>query len=138
MLGREMNWTMRWVLVVALAGCGPVAYVNQVTRSADSAVEEARAAEADKYAPYWWTRATQFLHMARDVAGHADFQGANHFGRLATAAAAKATVEAKLAAKDPSRRPLEATPATATELAPAKGELAPAKTELAPAKGDAP
>ena len=108
---------MRWVVVLLLSACGPVAYVNQVTRSADSAVAEARAAEAEKYAPYWWTRATQFLHMAREVAGHADFQGANHFGRLAEDAATKATAEAKLAAKDPSRRPIEIAPTT---IAPAK------------------
>lgn len=118
---------MRWLIAIVLVGCGPVAYINQVTRTASSAVDEARAAQADKYAPYWWTRATQYLHMAREVAGHADFQGANHFGRLAADAADKATTEAKLAAKDPSRRPLEA-PA----IAPAKGETdapAPAKDE---------
>jgi hypothetical protein len=114
---------MRWLLAIVLVGCGPVAYVNQVTRNASTAVDEARAAQADKYAPYWWTRATQYLHMAREVAGHADFQGANHFGRLAADAAEKATTEAKLAAKDPSRRPLE------------QPDVAPAKTAApAPAK----
>ena len=61
--------------------------------------------------------------MAREVAGHADFQGANHFGRLAADAAEKAAVEAKLAEKDPSRRPLEQ-----PTVAPAKGDVtAPAK-----------
>ena len=104
---------MRWLLVFAI-GCGPVAYVNQVTRNADSAVEEARAAQADKYSPYWWTRATQYLHMAREVAGHADFQGANHFGTLAQQAAEKALAEAKL---KPDVRP---SPAQERDIAPAK------------------
>lgn len=87
------------VLSVVLGACGPIAYLGQVTIRADDAVEAARQASADKYSPYWWTLATQYLHMAREVAGHADFQGANHFGRLATEAAEKATAEADAAPK---------------------------------------
>lgn len=121
----------RWVLFAATsaalgsAGCGPIVYVNEVTRRADDAVEAARRAEADKLAPYWWTRATQYLHKAREVAARADFQGANRFGRLATAAAEKALEEAA----DPSKQPLDVAPAKesgATEPAPANG-VAPAK-----------
>ena len=121
--------TMRWVLALAvtLAGCGPIAYVNEVTRRASDSVEEARAAQADKYAPYYWTRATQYLHEAKVLASHADFQGANRFGRLANEAAKKAVEEALAAAKDPSKRPLE----LEKEVAPAKaddsGAIAPAK-----------
>jgi hypothetical protein len=95
-----------WVLAFALsAGCGPVAYVHQVTMSADDAVEAARRAEAEKYSPYWWTRATQYLHMAREVAAHADYQGANRFGRLAAEAAHKAQEEAEIGAREPQRTP---------------------------------
>jgi sRNA-binding protein len=129
--------TLAWA---GLAGCGPVAYVNEVTRRADDAVEEARRAEADKLAPYWWTRATEYLHKARENAARADFQGANRFGRLATEAAQQAIVDAK----DPSKRPIDLEKAPAkdgAEVAPAKGgaEVAPAKdgAEAAPAK-DAP
>jgi len=90
-----------------LAGCGPIVYVSEVTFHASDAVDAARAAHADKYAPYWWTRATQYLAKAREVAAYADFQGANRFGRLATEAANKATEEAQIAEKDPSKRPLD-------------------------------
>jgi Domain of unknown function (DUF4398) len=118
----------RWVIVACvaagLAACGPVAYVSQVTFDADSAVAAARAAQAEKYSPYWWTRATQYLHMAREVAAHADFQGANRFGRLATEAAIQAKAEAEVAAtRGPAPAKPEATaPAkdTATDVAPAK------------------
>lgn len=103
------------MLTAGLAACGPLAYVNEVTRRADDAVAEARQAEAEKYAPYWWTRATQYLHKARENAARADFQGANRFGRLATEAAQKAIVEAK----DPSKRPIEAEPAPAPPPPPA-------------------
>ena len=120
----------RWVIVACiaagLAACGPVAYVGQVTFDADSAVAAARAAQAEKYSPYWWTRATQYLHMAREVAAHADFQGANRFGRLATQAAIQAKTDAEVAA---ARGPAPAKP---DEAAPAK-DIAPAK-DVAPAK----
>src|SRR5260221_12604037 len=98
---------MRVLILVALVACGPVAYVGQVTLKGDDAVEAARLAQADKYAAYYGTRATQSLRMAREVAGHADYQGANRFGRLATEAAIKAKAEAEIAAQDPSKRPLE-------------------------------
>ena len=99
-----------WVIVVLIAAttaCGPIVYVNEVTRSASDAVETVRLAQADKYAPYWWTRAQQYLHQARVKAARADFQGANRFGRLANEAADRAVEEATAAARDPSRRPLE-------------------------------
>ena len=114
-----------WVIALALAaGCGPIAYINQVPRDAAPKVERARALGADKYSPYWWTRAVVYLHMAREVAAHADFQGANRFGRLASEAAEKAAAEAEVAARDPSKRPVN--PA---EIAPAKetDSVAPAK-----------
>jgi hypothetical protein len=109
------------------AGCGPIAYVGQVTRQASDAVEAARAVQADKYAPYWWTRATQYLARAREVAAYADFQGANRFGRLATQAATKAREEAQIAALDPSKRPLDHHPAVAPAKGPSPARVAPAK-----------
>jgi len=116
-------------MVIATASCGPYVYVNEVTRRASDRVDEARAAEADKYAPYWWTRATQYLHKAREIAARADFQGANRFGRLASEAAEQATTEAAIAKKDPSKRPLDLAP-----IAPAKEPSA----GPAPAKEPAP
>jgi sRNA-binding protein len=135
-----ISW-MRWVAVVlVLASCGPIAYVGQVTLKADDAVEAARVSEADKYSPYWWTRATQYLYMAREVAAHADYQGANHFGRLATEAAEKAKAESD----DPARRAIVnqsvAKPADATTPG-QNGKVAPAKDprdDIAPAKDPAP
>jgi len=86
-----------WVIVLGIAvasGCGPIEYVNQVTRSASSSVSAARAANAEKLSPYWWTRAVEYLHQARVLAAHSDFQAANRFGRLSTEAADKARDEA--------------------------------------------
>ena len=133
------------VIALALGACGPIAYVNEVTRKASDAVDAARAMQADKYSPYYWTRANQYLHQAKVLAAHADFQEANRYGRLANEAASNAIVEAQAAAKDPSKRPLELD----KKLAPAKGDdegdkpdasttdpkkAAPAKGKVAPAK----
>ncbi len=122
------------VLVIALASaCGPIAYVHQVTISADDAVEEARAAQAEKYSPYWWTRAINYLHMARVVAAHADYQGANRFGRLATEAALKAKEEGEIGQQNPARLPyihLDEGKDKDSKVAPAKDKadaVAPAK-----------
>ena len=125
----DMMLSMRhWVFALALAaGCGPIAYINQVTREASTKVERAKSLEADKLSPYWYTRAITYLRMSREVAAHADFQGANRFGRLSAEAAAKAAEEAEAAAKDPTKRPVNPT----RELAPAKDTdtdaVAPAK-----------
>jgi hypothetical protein len=55
-------------------------------------------------------------HVPREVAAHADFQGANRFGRLSSEAAAKAIEESEGASRDPAKRPVN----PARELAPAK------------------
>lgn len=103
-------------LAIGLAlGCGPLSYIRGVTGGADDAVEEARRADAEKLAPYWWTRATAYLARARHEAADADWQAANRFGRLAEEAARKAVEEAAKAKADPSLRPLEE-----PEVAPAK------------------
>ena len=88
-------------LGLAGAACGPVGYVSGVTRGASVAVEEARALNAAKYAPYWWTRAVAYLDQAREEAARADWQAANRFGRLASEAADKAKADAIRRAADP-------------------------------------
>ena len=123
------------IILTLLVACGPVAYVGEVTRKASDRVEKARAAEADKYAPYYWTRAKEYLFKARERAAYADYQGANRFGRLAAEAADLAEQAAVEAKKDPSKRPLEMKP----DVAPAKDKPAKDKdsadeTPLAPAK----
>mgnify|MGYP001351148654 FL=1 len=52
------------VLLFMVAACGPIEYVSTVTRTATSAVDEARAVDAERLAPYWWTRAVEYLHKA--------------------------------------------------------------------------
>lgn len=127
-----MRGMRRWVLALGLlTACGPVAYINQVPRDAAKKVELARQLNAAKFSPYWWTRATEYLRMAREVAGHADFQGANKFGRLSSEAADNAAREAEERGRDPSKMPKN----PMEDIAPAKEGEEPAKGGgVAPAK----
>lgn len=81
--------------LVLAAGCGPYGYVTTVTMHASTSVAEAEKAEAEKYAPYWFTRAREYLHKAREEAAHANFGAANRFGRLAAEAASHAVADAE-------------------------------------------
>lgn len=125
------------VLAIALGACGPIAYVHQVSMSADEALDEARAAQAEKYSPYYWTRAITYLHMAREVAAHADYQGANKFGRLATEAALKAKEEGEIGQQNPARLPYIHLEQDKDDKGDKAKQLAPAK-DKAPAEGVAP
>lgn len=109
------------MLLLLLAACGPIEYVNTVTRGADSAVDQARAANAAKWSPYHWTRAVEYLRQARVEAASADFQAANRFGRLAEEAAIQARDEAIRCAADPApcdRSKYETKPKPSDGLAP--------------------
>lgn len=95
------RWTFLGVNLLASAtvpltvgACGPIEYVNRVTQRASEAVEVAQADKANELSPYWWTRATLYLHKAREEAAHAGFAAANRFGRIASEAADRASEEA--------------------------------------------
>jgi hypothetical protein len=70
-------------LLVSLGACGPVEYINQVGNKAASAVSAAKLASAARYAPYEYTAAEEYLHKAREEAGHAEYQDAIEYGRKA-------------------------------------------------------
>lgn len=109
-------------VALGLGACGPIEYVNTVTRRADTAVQAARAANAAKWSPYWWTRAVEYLVQARAEAASADFQAANRFGRLSEEAAIRAREESLRRASDPdAARELEVPDAPVKR----KGGLAP-------------
>jgi hypothetical protein len=70
-------------LTLAAAGCGPIEYINQVSIKAAGAVSAAKLAQADRYAPYEFTAAEEYLHKAREEASYAEYQEAIEFGRKA-------------------------------------------------------
>jgi len=97
-----------------------------VTMGASDKVEAARAADAAKWSPYWWTRAVEYQHKAKEEAAHANFEAANHFGRLSEEAATRAREEALRRAADPA--------AAAKEMGPIDGGTTSPTDEPAPRK----
>jgi hypothetical protein len=90
----SIRWTMRLLGVAALCGgvlgCGPVEYLNQVTRRAATAMAAAEKVDAEKLAPYEYWTSHEFLHKARELAGYSRYQLAIEYGRKAEEAALKA------------------------------------------------
>ncbi len=125
-------------LVITLSftcvSCGPVLYMSTVTRGASSAVEAAKSARADKYAPYYYTLAVEYLSQARREAARSDFQAANHFGKKSKEAADKARTKALAKAREGGVSPS----AAAAELMPSPSATAPAveKSNSSTKKGE--
>ena len=114
-----MTWRLGTTLAlsawVAALGCGPIEYMSQVTRKAATAVEAARQVGAERLAPYEYTGAVEYLHKAREVASHAQYQIAIEYGRRSEELAAKARDVAVQRAREP------APPAPAAPPAPGSG-----------------
>lgn len=75
-------------------GCGPV-ISSYLILSAQAELDGAEAAEAEKYAPYEYAAAEQYLHKAREEQGYAHFQPAIEFAFKAQDLAERGRVEAK-------------------------------------------
>jgi hypothetical protein len=75
---------------VVFAACGPIDYLNSVTRKASRAVANAKTSNAETLAPYEYWSALKYLEMAREKASYADFQMSNSYGKKAEKMALKA------------------------------------------------
>jgi hypothetical protein len=102
------------LLASAVWGCGPLEYLNQVTGKAARAVAAAKATGGDRYAPYEYTAAVEYLHKAREEGGYAEYQVAIDYGRRAEefALRARALAEEKAATR-PATEPVSGTPSPA-------------------------
>ena len=70
--------------MMVLSACiGPIDYLNTTARKARRSVAEAESANAEKLSPYEYWSAVVYLRMAREKAGHADWQDAWKYGRKA-------------------------------------------------------
>jgi hypothetical protein len=115
---RLLRYVPTGAVILALApltACGPVEYISQVGNKAASAVSSAKLAQADRYAPYEYTAAEEYLHKAREEAGYAEYQDAIEYGRRSEELAdrARAIAVAKLA--EQASKSSRVTPATEKE-----------------------
>ena len=81
--GNVASYVVFCAIALTVIACGPVEYINQVTRRAAAEVAAAKAAGAERYAPYEYTAAVEYLHKAREEGGYADFQVAVEFAKKA-------------------------------------------------------
>jgi hypothetical protein len=91
------------ILACLLLGCGPVT-TTSVIDDADGALVRARAASADKYAPYETALADLYLAKAREEQGHARYADAQALAadalRFALAAGRKSSERRPATAAD--------------------------------------
>ena len=88
--GRWLGLFLVTLFACSWLACGPVEYLNQVTRRAATAFAAAQQVDAEKLAPYEYYTAKEFLHKSREVAGYSRYQLALDYGRRAEEAALKA------------------------------------------------
>lgn len=113
---------MSLLALVSVSGCGPIEYINQVGVKAASAVSAAKLAQADRYAPYEYTAAEEYLHKAREEAGYAEYEDAIEFGRRAEDFANKGRAIAVARLSQSATTSTVTTPATEHEAPPAAAE----------------
>ena len=132
-----------WTVATLIAGgCGPIEYLNQVGAKAASAVSAAKQAQADRYAPYEYTAAEEYLHKAREEAGYAQYQDSIEFGRKAEelAVRARAIALSRLSQPTTSRisSPLRLSPSSSDEPDRAVEPAPPAPSEGLDPRPDVP
>lgn len=101
--------------LVSSSGCGPVEYISQVSSKAATAVSAAKLAQADRYAPFEYTAAEEYLRKAREEGGYAEYQDAIEFGRKAEDYANRARAIAVARMSEASSRSSAVTPASERE-----------------------
>jgi hypothetical protein len=86
----------RWLLlpgVLSLGGCGPIISTSMIM-DAEAKLAAAKAAEAERFAPYEFTAAGEYLHKAHEELGYADYGPAIDYAFKAAEAAERGTKRA--------------------------------------------
>jgi hypothetical protein len=78
---------------LALGGCGPIVSTSMIM-DAEAKLAAAKAAEAERYAPYEYTAAEEYLHKAHEEVGYADYGPAIDYAYKAAEAAERGTKRA--------------------------------------------
>jgi hypothetical protein len=90
--------------------CGPVQYIGQVSGRTSAALRAAHLAEADRFAPYEYTKAAAYYDKAREEAAGSSFELAVDYGRRSQEFAQRAQALARQRAERRARQ-REAPPA---------------------------
>lgn len=71
-----------WVGLLWGSACGPVQSTSYLI-DAEVALEAAKTAQAERFAPYEWTAANLYYRKAREEVGYSDFEQAIDFAQKA-------------------------------------------------------
>lgn len=85
----EVRTLLVLVAAAVLAGCGPVQSTSFLM-DAETMLEAARTAQAEKLAPYEWTAANLYLHKSKEEVGYSDFEQAVDYAKKAVDFATRA------------------------------------------------
>jgi hypothetical protein len=83
-------------------GCGPIVYVKDASPRAAAALNQAKSDQADRMAPYEYTKASLYYDKAREEAGRAYYQNAVDWGRRSQDCSRRASALARAAQVKPS------------------------------------
>lgn len=90
MFGERIRHRLVAVAVAFTAiGCGPVQSTSYLL-DAETMLEAARTAQADKLAPYDWTAANLYYSKSKEEVGYSDYEQAVDFAKKAVEFATKA------------------------------------------------
>lgn len=81
--------------LVAGAGCGPFGYLKKVAKDASMAVADAKAAEAEQYAPYEYWGAVSYLEQAKVLMAYSEYERSFDYGVRAKQLAEEAKQKAE-------------------------------------------
>ncbi len=102
---RPSLWCLGLLLAAAIGtpGCGAVS-ASSALNEANRDLREAQAQQADKFAPYYYTRAESYLQKAKELNGMGQFQVAAEYARVSQEAAGKSLEVGKVNKEQAGRR----------------------------------
>ncbi len=100
------------IVLVAALGCGPIT-ATQALNKAQTAIDQAKGAQADEKSPYEYFSAIQYFDKAREEEGYSDYQACID---LAGKAFEFAQMSREKALRPPENESLETQPSTGGEV----------------------
>lgn len=95
---RDRMWGLVAAAALGALGCGPVQSTSFLM-DAETMLEAARTAQADRLAPYEWTAARLYAEKSKEEVGYSDFEQAVDYARKAVDYATRARDNALKAAR---------------------------------------
>ena len=97
-MSKSFRRPLQLLSVAALAlgvGCGPFGYLKKVAKDASRAVADAKAVEAEKYAPYEYWGAVEYLEQAKVLMAYSEYERSFDYGTRAKQLAEEAKAKAE-------------------------------------------